>query len=102
MIKSNLLIHARPTVTLYLRNVKYEHIFLLKYILVLLVNPLVTKGVTVQVFERHFWKNVERHFFKKWSPNIVDKNVATVLQKNLSLDSIIYLNHFKLIKNYFN
>ena len=60
------------------------------------------KGVTVQVFGKHFGKIVEKHFKKKWSPNIVDKNVATVLQKHLSLDSIIYLNHFKLIKNYFN
>ena len=60
------------------------------------------KGVAVQAFGIHFWKNVERHFLKKLSPNIVDKNVATILQKNLSLDSIIYLNHLKLIKNYNN
>ena len=61
-----------------------------------------TQGVQVQAFGKHFGKLVEKHFLKKWSPNIVDKNVATVLQKHLSLDSIIYLNHFKLIKNYFN
>ena len=58
-----------------------------------------TEGVTVQVFGRHFWKNVERHFLKKLSPNKLDKNVAT---GTVLHDSIIYLNHLKLIKNYYN
>ena len=75
-------------------------------------NPFYTKDIGARDRRKHsansggcrtsiwktLWENRWETLLKKCFPNIVDKNVATVLQNYLSLDSIIYLNHLKLIK----